>query len=156
MKNLYLVFATIIGLMSFSQDASLAQVKQLPSSKIEPKVKPQQQTLGINNFSVNKLISGENDKSQPAQSLTQRYRIVYEAKDGKRQTMIIQLQLSKEREIFAASIVSAPKAMMGSTIVIGKEVTCDPPCRKQCKRILDFEHDLNILFCFCCCRPTGC
>lgn len=155
MKKL-LIFITIIGLMGFSWIAIFAEVKQLPVQKIEPRPTTQQQTIGINNFQLYKLISVENDKSQPPRSLIQRYRIIYETKDEVRETMIIQLQTNKEGKILNADIVSAPKAMVGRTIVINKDIICYHPCRKQCTKVILWRENIEIYFCFCCCKPGGC
>lgn len=142
MKKLINVFATIIGLMSFSWDASLAQVKQAPAFKVEQKI---EQKIIIVEPSIQKIVSAENDKSQPTDSLIQRYRVVYETTKGQKETMIIQIETNDKGQILKTSVVSAPKAASPSF-----QAKC--PAERpflHCTVILDMRTGAKYYICWC-------
>ena len=138
MKKL-LVLATIAGLVGFSLVASFAQEVRVQPSKSIPK-------LVIRGVSIQKIVSVENDKSQPPDSLIQRYRVVYVTTKGKSNTMIVQVDSNKMGEILKASIVSGTKAGGGMfSPVIGG---CDDTCEFRCILILDMRTGSKTYWCF--------
>jgi hypothetical protein len=143
MKKL-LVVAIIAGLMGLSLVAAFAIERQGPTAK------PLEQKLFIKGNDI-RIISAENDKSQPTDSLTQRYRLVVETADEQRHTAVIELQMNDKGKIVRANIISAPKAA-SMEIYTQAQVQCDPPCRIVCTHIIDFEHNRDIYICWCCCR----
>lgn len=134
----YLVFTTIIGLLVVSYIFSFAQQKQLQKVKAEQKII-------INEPSIRKIISAENDKSQPPDSRIQRYRVVYETTKGETNTIIIQTEENEKGEILKAQIISAPKAASPSVVI-----KC-PPERPflQCMVIIDWPSGIKRYICWC-------
>ena len=140
MKKL-LVLATIAGLVGFSLVASFAQEVRVQPSKSIPK-------LVIRGVSIQKIISVENDKSQPPDSLIQRYRVAYVTTKEKSNTMTVQVDRDKMGEILKASIVSGTKAGGGMfSPVIGGE-GCDDSCDFRCILILDMRTGSKTYWCF--------
>jgi hypothetical protein len=134
----YLVFTTIIGLLVVSYIFSFAQQKQLPQVKA-------QQKIIINEPSIRKIISAENDKSQPSNSRIQRYRVVYETTKGETNTMIIQTEENEKGEILKAQIISVPKFASPSI-----EMKCPPEKPFQhCIVILDMRTGWKKYICWC-------
>lgn len=154
MKKL-LVFATIVGVIGLSWVASFAVEKQGPI------VKPPQQRIWLKSDIIQKIISAVNDKSQPANSLTQRYRVLIETTKGQKQTVTIQVQMNENGEILKATNVSPSKQMGGGGGIVvippaeSPQPTCDPPCKMVETCVAGNIHGKTYRFCFswCCCRP---
>ncbi len=148
MKKL-LVITTIIGLVGFFWVASFAQVKQLPTSKIEPKAKLQR--LFITGLPIKNLISAENDKSQPPDSLTQRYRVLFETLAKQRDTMVIEVGVDNKGKIIKSNIVSSPKAGGGMVQPIQDPfLICDRGYKVCCVKIIIWRTGEEIEVCACC------
>ena len=150
MKKL-LVLATIAGVIGLSLVASFAIERQ------GPMVKPRKQEIRIINDTLQKIISAKNDKSQPANSLTQRYRVEFETTSRQRQFMIIEIQMNEKGEILKANIVSASKQSSGNVEVHDFVTECNSPCKKVCTHVVWLGPKgarVDFYFCWCCCRQT--
>ena len=100
------VFLFLVTLTSFAEEKPLR-----PSGLDTPK--PQDQKIYIKGDTLKTIISAENDKSQPRDSLMQRYKVLYETKDGQKDTFTLQVQMNKEGKIIKADIVNLTKTAGG-------------------------------------------
>ncbi len=151
MKKL-LVLATVAGVVGLSLVASFAVEKQGPI------VKPPQQRIWLKGDIIQKIISAVNDKSQPANSLTQRYRVLIETTKGQKQTVTIQIQMNENGQIVKATDVSPTKQQGGIQVIVlqAGEPVCNSPCRMVETCVAGNIHGKTYEFCFswCCCRPV--
>lgn len=155
MKKL-LVFATIAVVMGLSLVASFAVEKQGPI------VKPPQQRIWLKGDIIQKIISAVNDKSQPANSLTQRYSVLIETTKGQKQTVTIQIQMNEKGEIVKATNVTATKQMAGGGIEViqpaqSPQMNCEPPCKIMTAHVvgrLPNGKTYDFYFSWCCCRQV--